>query len=85
LLDAAGSGVAVNGRGLLSAPPAQFVRDEGRPVKVVAWAGPWVIDERWWDDDRRRRVARVQVLTDDGAAWLLTLESGEWSIEAIYD
>jgi protein ImuB len=85
LLDASGSAVSVNGRGLLSASPVELVREGGTRLRVVAWAGPWLIEERWWDDERQRRVARVQVSTDDRAAWLLTLESGAWSVEAIYD
>jgi protein ImuB len=52
---------------------------------VAAWAGPWLVDERWWDPARHRRLARVQVLTDDGAAHLAVLEGGQWSLTATYD
>jgi hypothetical protein len=44
-----------------------------------------VVDERWWDDERRRRIVRMQVCTDDGVARLLVLEAGAWSVGAIYD
>ena len=52
---------------------------------VHAWAGPWPCDENWWDAERHRRRARVQVVLVDGTAHLLTLEAGRWSVEATYD
>ncbi len=52
---------------------------------VVAWAGPWPCDERWWDADGHRRRARLQVTTADGVAYLLAVESGRWAVEATYD
>jgi protein ImuB len=83
--DGSGSTVNVNGRGLLSAPPVTISIDGAPAVNVTAWAGPWPVEERWWDTDRGRRAARVQVCTDDGIARLLTLEAGQWWVEAIYD
>lgn len=83
--DAAGEQVLVSGRSALSAPPVRLSVD-GRPwTEVIAWAGPWPLDERWWDTARRRRRARLQLVTEDGQARLLTLESGSWRVEAIYD
>ncbi len=84
LLDADGSAVVVSGRGLLSAPP-HLLSIDGRSSEVVAWAGPWLLDERWWDDERRCRQARFQLLTDDGLARLVALDSGQWSVVAIWD
>mgnify|MGYP005692938629 CR=1 FL=1 len=52
---------------------------------IVGWAGPWPVDERWWDTDEHRRRARFQILTDDGEARLLTLEQRRWWITAIWD
>jgi protein ImuB len=58
----------------------------GGPLQqVVAWAGPWPVDERWWDRGEHRRRARFQVLTAEGAAWLVRLEGGQWAAEAAYD
>ena len=40
------------------------------PQPIIGWAGPWPLDERWWDEHRHRRMARFQVVTADGAAHL---------------
>jgi protein ImuB len=85
VLDATGAPVGVSGRGLPSAPPALVSVAGDVPSAVVAWAGPWPVDERWWDPRAHRRRARWQVVTDDGTAYLLCLEAGSWSVEATYD
>jgi len=87
VLDRAGRPVAVNGRGVVSAPPARLRMPHLRAAgeqPIVAWAGPWPIDERWWDHRRARRIARFQVLTDTGMLLLLGLERGSWSVWAEY-
>ena len=84
LHDAAGAMVTVTGRGLASAPPARLIID-GRVSDVVAWAGPWPVDERWWDPHAHRRRARFQLITDDGLARLVVLEDGRWWVTAIWD
>ena len=57
----------------------------GQSAAITWWAGPWPVDERWWDATGRRRVARLQVLLEDGSAHLLLLERGQWAVEASYD
>ncbi len=87
VLDGGGSPVSVDGRGTVSAPPA-VVRvggAGGRTRRIVGWAGPWPVDERWWDPGRHRRRARFQVVLDDGSAHLITVEKGVWRVEATYD
>ena len=84
LHDAAGAPVTVTGRGVVSAPPGWLVLD-GRPSAVVAWAGPWPVEERWWDRAGHRRSARFQVVTADGLACLVTLERGQWRVTAVWD
>ncbi|MEO7397295.1 MAG: DNA polymerase Y family protein [Ilumatobacteraceae bacterium] len=84
VLDDAGEMVRVDGRGGLSAPPAR-VSVQGRTARAVtAWAGPWPVDERWWDDQQRRRMARFQITTDDGTALLAIVEHQQWWIAAVY-
>ena len=81
LTDDDGAPVVVTGRGdLAGGPPARL---DG--VEVVAWAGPWPCEERWWDPDAARRRARVQVVLATGAAHLVVVEGGRWRVEATYD
>jgi protein ImuB len=83
--DATGAVVAVGGRGLASAPPARLRIAGGPWTAITAWAGPWPVDERWWDPGLHRRLARLQVVTADGSAHLLKLSGGTWWVEATYD
>ena len=54
-------------------------------MPIDAWAGPWPIDELWWDPDQARQVARFQVTGLNGSAWLLIVENDQWWTEARYD
>ncbi len=85
LRDAAGEPVTVTARCLLSAAPAALEIAGGHWAEVVAWAGPWPAEERWWDKGSARRRARFQVRLADGTAHVVVLESGEWWVEASYD
>ncbi len=84
VLDIEGSMVTVTGRGLLSASPAVLAA-RGRRLEVDRWAGPWPVDERWWDPEAHTRQARLQVITADGRAHLVALAGGAWSITAQWD
>lgn len=85
VVDAAGVPVGVSGRGELSAPPARLSVAGGPWQEVAAWAGPWPVEERWWDPARARRQARLQVVPVDGPARLVVLEAGCWHVTATYD
>jgi protein ImuB len=85
LLDAAGGAVTVSGRGELSADPALLAVAARPPLAVTAWAGPWPLDERWWEPARHRRLARLQVVTADGRAHLVLAEHQAWWVAATYD
>jgi protein ImuB len=82
---ASGEPVTVTGRAALSAPPAWLAIDGAPPLEITAWAGPWPVHERWWDPARVRRLARFQLVTRDGTAWLAAVENSRWIIEAAYD
>jgi protein ImuB len=85
VIDGNGAPVAVSGRFAAKSPPAR-VRIKGSAwCDVVAWAGPWPVDEKWWDESAHRRRARFQVALADGTAHLLSLEEGRWQLEATYD
>jgi protein ImuB len=75
--------VEVSGRGELTAAPATLTFG-GRAWRVAAWAGPWPLDERWWDPAASRRAARLQLVTDDGDAHLLVAEHRTWWRAATY-
>ncbi|HMR47711.1 MAG TPA: DNA polymerase Y family protein [Arachnia sp.] len=80
-----GSGVSVDDRGAVSASPAMLV-DGPRRHPVAAWAGPWPLDERTWDPERRHRGYRFQMVDDTQTAWLLLCDGdGQWRAEARYD
>ncbi|MFI0352750.1 DNA polymerase Y family protein [Actinomadura sp. 9N407] len=83
--DASGDPVTVSARSAVSAAPAYVTVGTGRPAAVASWTGPWPAVERWWDQEHARRRARFQVVTDDGRAYLLAVESGRWHVEASYD
>jgi protein ImuB len=97
LLDTFGQPVGVEARGLLDAEPASLIVEARREqgvlgealrgkggLRVVEWAGPWVLEERWWSPRRRRR-ARLQVVVSAGMALLLQREQRRWWVEGLYD
>jgi protein ImuB len=86
VVGAEGQPVAVTGRGAVTCPPDRFRADPSSPWQPVAsWAGPWPVDEQWWDEAAARRIARFQVVGVDGSAWLMVVENGRWFTEARYD
>ncbi len=82
--DDAGEIVTVSGRCVVSAAPARLAVPGEAPRRVTGWAGPWPLSERWWDAGAARRLARFQLATDDGRAWLAVVQDGRWLIEAAY-
>ncbi|HEY7051890.1 MAG TPA: DNA polymerase Y family protein [Mycobacterium sp.] len=87
LLDTQGNPVRVTSRGMFSADPALLASTErDRPLRW--WAGPWPVDERWWDHAvTTGRTARAQVLVGDdpGQALLLCYRQRRWYLEGIYE
>lgn len=86
VVGAEGQPVVVTGRGAVTCPPERFRPSTDEPWQPVAsWAGPWPIEELWWDEAASRRIARFQVVGVDGSAWLMVVENGRWFTEARYD
>ncbi len=85
VLAADGALLGVSGRGYLIGEPAKVSFGGGSPAEVVAWAGPWPVEERWWDPEGRRRRARMQLQLVDGRALLVHVEGGRWAVEGFYD
>ncbi|HEY3834044.1 MAG TPA: DNA polymerase Y family protein [Acidimicrobiia bacterium] len=94
LLDEHDAPVQVSGRGEASAPPRRLrcaaLFGNGRVADVVAWAGPWPSDVRWWDTGAHWRGAHWQLLVDTGssagavACWA-TSSATQATVDAIYD
>jgi protein ImuB len=90
LVDADGNPVRVTARGLFSTDPSRLVAGKkGRDGRLAWWAGPWSVDERWWDPQRAKagRTARAQVLldTEPAQALLLCYRQRRWYLEGIYE
>ncbi|MBB5790713.1 protein ImuB [Jiangella mangrovi] len=91
VVDQRGKLVWVSERGVVSAPPTHFRTSDdggngGSPgwQPISAWAGPWPVDELWWENPASW-VARFQIVGVDGRAWLMTCADDGWYIEAAYD
>ncbi len=82
LLDAQGDPVRVTARGMFSAEPARL---DG--ATLTWWAGPWAVDERWWEDGASGRTARAQVLVsgEPPKALLLCYRRRRWYLEGVYE
>ena len=88
LFDAEGNPVRVTGRGLFSTAPVRL-HAPGRSGRLSWWAGPWPVDERWWDPAPAKtgRTARAQVLldADPAQALLLCYRRRQWYLEGVYE
>ena len=83
--DDQGCRVRVTGRGRLEGVPVQVRSKNFGSHSIVAWGGPWFLDERWWDSSRKTRQARFQFLLADGTAHLCVIENSRWWLEASYE
>ncbi|RRQ26036.1 DNA polymerase Y family protein [Rhodococcus sp. Eu-32] len=84
LEDALGSSVHTSERGDFDRAPA-VLRWGSKKWAVTGWAGPWSVDERWWDPAVGHRGARVQVHIDENRVLLLAYDSEGWHVEGIYE
>jgi protein ImuB len=72
-------------------PPAHTRRGvpdgSADPAGITAWAGPWPVDERWWDPLSARQLARLQLVDVAGRAYLVCFDLADrrWLLEGIYD
>ncbi|MFP7364951.1 DNA polymerase Y family protein [Corynebacterium callunae] len=93
LIDATGTRIQVTAEALLSSVPYALSWGPKRYV-ITAWAGPWPVDDRWWESTGKR-YARLQVVgqavsavSGDGqgqvSAWLLIWMEEKWRVEASY-
>ncbi|MEI8406163.1 MULTISPECIES: DNA polymerase Y family protein [unclassified Kribbella] len=80
-----GFGSGVNTGNGLGPGAGTRVADGNDLYLITAWAGPWLVDERWWDPRTESRRACFQFTTADTRAWLFTLHQTTWQAEATYD
>jgi protein ImuB len=90
VLDDAGRVVGVSGRGVLTGVPYRIAVGGRPPRRVLTWAGPWPVEERWWEPGGGRRCARLQAVLDaepaeEPLAVLLARTGGCWQVEGIYE
>jgi protein ImuB len=89
VFDDTGRVVGVSGRGKLTGVPYRIAVDGNPPRRVLTWAGPWPVEERWWEPGGGRRCARLQAVLDAEPAGplavLLGCETGRWKVEGIYE
>ena len=83
--DENGQSVVIDSRLMVSAPPRELRFVAGKPLRIVRWAGPWPIAERWWDAKRSTRSVRFQCVIDTGIAYMLLCSAGQWTCTAMYD
>jgi|GEM_PF-4859752 len=69
LLDSSNNPVKVHATGLASASPKYVESNALRPSRqeIKDFAGPWPLEDRWWDEKNRRRVCRFQIVCESGA------------------
>ena len=85
VLNEQGASLDIDERGTLNGNPSQLSTDGRSLSGINGWAGPWPINERWWDADNARSAHRFQLIDENGSAWLFVLENHLWWIEARYD
>jgi protein ImuB len=93
VLDDLGRAVGVSGRGSLLGVPHRVAVDGSPPRRVLSWAGPWLVEERWWEPGGGRRCARVQAVLEavpDGPAAeplavLLGHTGDRWQVQGLYE
>lgn len=83
----AGDTVDVGERGQVTGEPAWFSLSGSRAdaESITTWAGPWSLEERWWDASQARSIHRFHIVDTSGMAWLLFLQAHRWWVEARYD
>lgn len=86
LMNHRGTGIGVTERGDFDAVPTRM-RWGAKEWGLTGLAGPWPVDERWWDGAHAATgpVARAQVVLEQGRALLLVFDEGRWRVEGIYE
>ncbi|OYN90905.1 DNA polymerase Y family protein [Parenemella sanctibonifatiensis] len=85
--------IRVDERSHLSAEPVWFISPEdpaGHLSRILAWAGPWPLQQRWWHQAGELHRFQLLIATPDVGptgeqVWLVLTRAGDWWAEASYD
>jgi protein ImuB len=83
VLAADGSPVEARPSGLDTAP-ATIRFPTGQTEAITDYSGSWPIESGWWDPKRTVYRTRLQVVTEQGRALLLSKEHGQWYLTGRY-
>lgn len=83
LLDARGATIVARPAGLDNVPALLRIPGTGA-VRVVDHSSAWPVEAGWWDRSAAQYRVRLQVVAEDGAAYLLSKESGRWYLTGRY-
>lgn len=75
--------ITASKRGVLSSQP-HLVCLDGQQRLITDFAGPWTVDDQWWDTQHRSRGVYLQVVVEDGDAFLLWSSKGRWYLAGCY-
>lgn len=80
-----GSPIWLTDRGMFTAEPAEL-HWGSKSWRVAGWAGPWLLDERWWATGDSGGAVRTQILLDTEERALLLLGYDHiWHVEGLYE
>lgn len=85
LLDASNNPIKVHATGLASGDPKYIESKVLKPPRqeIKDFAGPWPLEDRWWDEKKRRRMCRFQITCDSGA-YLVVTSGDSAGVAAVY-
>ncbi|GAA4389061.1 DNA polymerase Y family protein [Brevibacterium sp. NPDC049920] len=83
LLDERGATIVARPAGLDNVPALLRIPGTGT-VRVVDHSSAWPVEAGWWDRSTAQYRVRLQVVAEDGAAYLLSKESGRWYLTGRY-
>lgn len=90
VLDVRGVTVELTDRAVLTGVPYRVAVADAEAQPVIGWAGPWPVDERWWEPKPSGPCARIQAVVgseERNSALLLRFrhqENPQWIVEGIY-
>ncbi len=79
-----GHDILISSKAIISDIP-YFILSYGFKKKISDTFGPWPITEYWWNRSKLKRLAYLQLITDDQIALLVYSLKQKWYLVGIYD